>query len=44
MHFMYTRGVAEYYNHAGQFDDMFPALRDPEAITTHYMAECDHVA
>lgn len=44
MHFVYTGGVAEYYNHANQFDDMFPGLRGRREITTRYFETMDHVA
>ncbi len=44
MHFVYTGGVADYYNHANQFDDMFPGLRGRSEITTRYFETMDHVA
>ncbi len=44
MHFIYTGGVGEYYNHAGQFHDMFPGLKDRPEISTQYFESMDHVA
>lgn len=44
MHFIYTGGVAEYYNYADQFNDMFPELRGRAEISTNYFASMDHVA
>ncbi|MEM7477597.1 MAG: hypothetical protein AAF483_21630, partial [Planctomycetota bacterium] len=49
-HFLYTGGVGEYYNHAGQFDSMFPRLQKLQSelerpcITTSYYPAMDHVA
>lgn len=44
MHFIYTGGVAEYYNYTNQFNDMFPDLRGRREITTKYFETMDHVA
>jgi hypothetical protein len=44
VHFIYTGGVAHYYNHAGQFNDMFPELKHRPEITTEYFEQMDHVA
>ncbi|KAA1261875.1 Alpha/beta hydrolase family protein [Rubripirellula obstinata] len=44
MHFIYTSGVGDYYNHAGQFDAMFPSLCEADQITHCYFSDMDHVA
>jgi len=44
MHFVYTGGVAEYYNYAGQFFDMFPQVQWQGHVSTEYFAHMDHVA
>lgn len=44
MHFHYTGGVGDYYNHAKQFKSMFPALRSEPTITTSFASDSDHVA
>ncbi|TWU31521.1 serine aminopeptidase domain-containing protein [Novipirellula artificiosorum] len=44
LHFVYTGGVSDYYNHAGQFADMFPELADAPGVSTHFYPEIDHVA
>ena len=44
MHFIYTGGVGDYYNHARQFDAMFPLLSQADEISHCFFAEMDHVA
>jgi hypothetical protein len=44
MRFIYTGGVADYYNYAHQFFDMFPALKKIDQITTKYFPTMDHLA
>ena len=44
MHFVYTGGVSEYYNHADQFFEMFPSLASFENVTAKYFGDMDHVA
>lgn len=44
LHFIYTGGVHQYYNHASQFATMFPALGTDAAVTTRYLPRLDHVA
>lgn len=44
VHFVYTGGVSEYYNHAGQFRTMFPELHGRSEITHQFFPEFDHVA
>ncbi|QDT06642.1 Alpha/beta hydrolase family protein [Rubripirellula lacrimiformis] len=44
VHFVYTGGVDDYYNHAGQFAAMFPELKNSQGITSHYFPQMDHVA
>lgn len=44
LHFLYTGGVHQYYNHEGQFAAMFPSLRNNASITTRYLPRLDHVA
>ena len=43
-HFLYTGGVADYYNHAGQFAAMFPQLAAASHVTSQFWPELDHVA
>ena len=42
--FIYTGGVAQYYNHAHQFWAMFPELRGKSQIDVEYLEPLDHVA
>ncbi len=44
LHFAYTGGVADYYNHAGQFAEMFPELVHNDHVSSHYFGSMDHVA
>ncbi len=44
MHFIYTGGVADYYNHAEQFFHMFPSLVDRAGISTRFFESMDHTA
>ena len=44
MHFVYTGGVSDYYNHAGQFFSMFPSLAKHDHVTTEFFRDLDHVA
>ncbi|TWU48323.1 serine aminopeptidase domain-containing protein [Rubripirellula reticaptiva] len=44
MHFVYTGGVGEYFNYAGQFTEMFPELAGEPYVSSHYFAAMDHVA
>lgn len=44
IHFHYTGGVKEYYNHAEQFDDMFPGVCGNGLVSSTYRPEADHVA
>lgn len=44
LHFHYTGGVLEYYNHADQFWKMFPALVGNPHVSTSYASHCDHIA
>lgn len=44
MHFVYTGGVAEYYNYADQFFDMFQNVRWNENASTTFFPHMDHVA
>ncbi|MEM9644378.1 MAG: alpha/beta hydrolase [Planctomycetota bacterium] len=44
MHFIYTGGVAEYYNHADQFWDMFSDVDWRQCATTTFFSKMDHVA
>lgn len=44
LHFIYTGGVTDYYNHDSQFDAMFPELTDVPEISHHYFKDMDHVA
>lgn len=44
LHFHYTGGVAEYYNYADQFADMFPSLAMHPLVSTSFAPESDHVA
>lgn len=43
-HFLYTGGVADYYNHAGQFNVMFPELAGSANVSHVYWPSMDHVA
>lgn len=43
LHFHYTGGADDYYNYAGQFDEMFPQVRFPN-VTHSFSPQCDHVA
>jgi hypothetical protein len=40
--FVYSGGVAAYYNYSGQFFDMFPRLKTQNRITTKYYPNADH--
>ncbi|MEM9588381.1 MAG: lipase [Planctomycetota bacterium] len=44
LHFVYTGGVHDYFNHASQFRGMFPELCDDTRITSHFFPRMDHVA
>lgn len=44
LHFIYTGGIADYYNHDGQFAAMFPELVGDNRITNRFFASMDHVA
>lgn len=44
LHFIYTGGVHQYYNHACQFAAMFPSLRGNALVTTRFLPRLDHVA
>lgn len=44
LRFVYTGGIADYYNHDGQFAAMFPELVGDERVTHHFFASMDHVA
>jgi hypothetical protein len=44
LHFIYTSGVGDYYNHAGQFDAMFPLLKEKHEVSHCYFGDMDHVA
>jgi hypothetical protein len=44
LHFIYTSGVGDYYNHAGQFQAMFPSLSKAPEITHCFFPDMDHVA
>jgi pimeloyl-ACP methyl ester carboxylesterase len=43
LHFIYTGGVGDYYNHRGQFHAMFPLLKACKEITHQYFGDVDHV-
>lgn len=43
LHFIYTGGVGDYYNHAQQFHAMFPSLKRCDAITHQFFGDVDHV-
>lgn len=43
MHFHYTGGVSDYYNHGRQFAVMFPEL-GCERVTSSFEPSCDHTA
>lgn len=49
LHFFYTGGVSDYFNHSAQFRKMFPELKElsDEArgrVTSEFWPEIDHVA
>jgi pimeloyl-ACP methyl ester carboxylesterase len=44
VHFLYTGGVAHYYNHANQIKAMFPSAKDRDEVSSRYLPELDHVA
>lgn len=44
MHFCYTGGVGDYYNDAGQFDEMFRDVDWRGTASTRFFASMDHVA
>ena len=44
LHFVYTGGVGEYYNHDTQFNTMFPALSRHHRVSHRYFPALDHVA
>ncbi|MGB7329644.1 MAG: lipase [Rubripirellula sp.] len=44
MHFVYTGGVGDYFNHAGQFTEMFPELASEPYVSSHFFGAMDHVA
>jgi len=43
-HFIYTGGVADYYNDASQFLEMFPKLKGVSNVSSHHFPLLDHVA
>ncbi|TWT83224.1 Alpha/beta hydrolase family protein [Planctomycetes bacterium CA13] len=44
LHFVYTSGVGDYYNHSAQFAEMFPRLKESSSVSTRFFPEMDHVA
>jgi hypothetical protein len=44
MHFAYTGGIGDYYNHAEQFGEMFPELIHDTNVTSRFFGSMDHVA
>lgn len=42
--FIYTGGVSDYYNYAGQFKAMFPALKGVSGVESKYFPKMDHMA
>ena len=44
MHFIYTGGVGEYFNHYGQFRDMFHDVDFRGQVSCRYFPDMDHVA
>lgn len=40
---IYTGGVHDYFNHASQFDEMFPKLNDRDCVTVKHYPHWDHV-
>lgn len=44
MHFIYTGGVSEYFNHEKQFAEMLPNVDLDKSITMRYFPQMDHVA
>lgn len=44
LHFIYTGGVADYYNHESQFAEMFHDVEFRDQVTSQFFPEMDHVA
>ena len=44
LHFIYSGGVSEYYNHESQFDEMFHDVDFRGQVTSRFLPEMDHVA
>lgn len=44
MHFIYTGGVADYYNHDQQLWDMVPGVHWHDLASTRFFADMDHTA
>ncbi|MEM7316818.1 MAG: alpha/beta hydrolase, partial [Planctomycetota bacterium] len=44
MRFVYTGGVADYFNYSQQFFDMFPSLRGRKEVSTQFFPDMDHLA
>ena len=44
MRFIYTGGVAGYFNYGAQFFDMFPSLRGRKEVSTTFFPDMDHLA
>jgi len=42
LHYIYTAGVPEYYNHEHQFWEMFPRLRPQAGLSCRYYPTTDH--
>lgn len=42
--FIYTGGVSDYYNYAGQFKAMFPSLSGASGLESRYYPKMDHMA
>jgi pimeloyl-ACP methyl ester carboxylesterase len=42
MHFFYTAGMRERFNHAGQLRAMFPGLNPGRLVTVDYLPQVDH--
>ena len=43
MHFLFTGGVFQYYNYAGQVFDMFSEIHLHNSVTESYHKDCDHM-
>ena len=44
MHFVYTGGIADYYNYEDQFFEMLPGVDFRNSISTIFFPQMDHVA